>query len=209
MLNYFKKALLVICLSMFSLSAMAQKPLWEVTGAVGFSNYKVGALKSNGTGFKAGVISEFSINKVEGLYTNAGVLLSLEGYKYDDYEYSEKANAYFINIPVHIGYKYGLSDKIKVFGEAGPYFGMGVGGKYKCEDFEYNEEEKYDVFGSDGILKRCQFGLGFKVGVVANKHLKFYFGWDWNLLNSVKADSEGMNYTLKHSCGTIGIGYVF
>ena len=44
-----------------------------------------------------------------------------------------KANPGYLTIPVRVGYRYDFNDKVGVFGEFGPYFAVGVGGKNKWE----------------------------------------------------------------------------
>ena len=40
------------------------------------------------------------------------------------------ANLHYLNIPIHIGYMMPVSKKISLFMNAGPYWGVGLFGKY-------------------------------------------------------------------------------
>lgn len=76
-----------------------------------------------------------------------------------------KSNAYYLEVPVHFGYKHTVSDKFALFGEFGPYFACGLFGKTSSNALDYDdnfdfvsESEKHDTFDE---FKRFDFGLGF------------------------------------------------
>lgn len=76
-----------------------------------------------------------------------------------------KSNAYYLEVPVHFGYKHTVSDKFALFGEFGPYFACGLFGKTSSNALDYDdnfdfvsESEKPDTFDE---FKRFDFGLGF------------------------------------------------
>ncbi len=171
-------------------------------------------LSINGTGFRAGAIAELDLSKVENLYVSAGAILSLEGYSENLFGLTKvTASPYFLNIPVHVGYKYSVTNDFKIFGEAGPFLGLGLFGKVKetYEDFDdyfydedYDIEESYDAFDDEDGMKRLQAGVGIKVGVTIKSKYKVYFGYDWNLVTPFADDSD-----TKHVNSFIGISYVF
>ena len=49
------------------------------------------------------------------------MLLSLKGMKVEKYTF----NPFYLEIPVHIGYKYPITRSVAILGEFGPYFGIG------------------------------------------------------------------------------------
>ena len=74
-----------------------------------------------------------------------------------------KSNAYYLEVPVHFGYKHTVSDKFALFGEFGPYFACGLFGKTSSNALDYDdnfdfvsESEKPDTFDE---FKRFDFGL--------------------------------------------------
>lgn len=204
-------AILVAVMSMCCNSMSAKIFSVEGTAGVGFSNYKINSLKLEGTGFRVGAIGQLSMPKVKGLYCNAGVLLSMEGFNFDILETQFKASPFFLDIPVHVGYSYSIIDKLSVFGEFGPYVGVGLFGNFKY-DYSDSEPYKIPVFKADEKgevpMERVHFGLGFKIGLVAFSHYKLSFGWDWNLLNSATATGEN-GQRMNHNNAYLTLSYVF
>ena len=131
-------------------------------------------------GFHAGVRATKNLDKelTKGMYANAGALLSLKGGKMDLGDLGKSAiNAYYLDIPVHIGYKYAINDKISVFGEVGPYFDFGLFGNQSCtllvDDYSLKYEKSTN--SSFDVLKRFDFGFGFRVGMDYKKYSTLAF----------------------------------
>lgn len=157
-------------------------------------------------GFHVGVVGSYGFsNEFNGAYANAGALISLKGGQLD-YGSILKANldAYYLEIPIHIGYKHSLSENFAIFGEFGPYIGIGLFGKSKIES--KGESISVDTFSEDGGVKRFDMGLGFKLGVEINKHIPISVGYDFGLAN-INNDNDGGS--IKNSNLTISIGYKF
>ena len=157
-------------------------------------------------GFHVGVVGSYGFsNEFNGAYANAGALISLKGGQLD-YGSILKANldAYYLEIPIHIGYKHSLSENFAIFGEFGPYIGIGLFGKSKIESEE--ESISVDTFSEDGGVKRFDMGLGFKLGVEINKLIPISVGYDFGLAN-INNDNDGGS--IKNSNLTISIGYKF
>lgn len=157
-------------------------------------------------GFHVGVVGSYGFsNEFNGAYANAGALISLKGGQLD-YGSILKANldAYYLEIPIHIGYKHSLSENFAIFGEFGPYIGIGLFGKSKIES--EGESISVDTFSEDGGVKRFDMGLGFKLGVEINKLIPISVGYDFGLAN-INNDNNGGS--IKNSNLTISIGYKF
>ena len=157
-------------------------------------------------GFHVGVVGSYGFsNEFNGAYANAGALISLKGGQLD-YGSILKANldAYYLEIPIHIGYKHSLSENFAIFGEFGPYIGIGLFGKSKIES--KGESISVDTFSEDGGVKRFDMGLGFKLGVEINKLIPISVGYDFGLAN-INNDNDGGS--IKNSNLTISIGYKF
>lgn len=157
-------------------------------------------------GFHVGVVGSYGFsNEFNGAYANAGALISLKGGQLD-YGSILKANldAYYLEIPIHIGYKHSLSENFAIFGEFGPYIGIGLFGKSKIES--KGESISVDTFSEDGGVKRFEMGLGFKLGVEINKLIPISVGYDFGLAN-INNDNDGGS--IKNSNLTISIGYKF
>ena len=157
-------------------------------------------------GFHVGVVGSYGFsNEFNGAYANAGALISLKGGQLD-YGSILKANldTYYLEIPIHIGYKHSLSENFAIFGEFGPYIGIGLFGKSKIES--KGESISVDTFSEDGGVKRFDMGLGFKLGVEINKLIPISVGYDFGLAN-INNDNDGGS--IKNSNLTISIGYKF
>ena len=125
-------------------------------------------------GFHVGVVGCYGFsNEFNGAYANAGALISLKGGQLD-YGSLLKANldAYYLEIPIHIGYKHALNENFSIFGEFGPYIGLGLFGKSKIES--EGESISVDTFSEDGGVKRFDIGLGFKLGAEINKLIPIF-----------------------------------
>ena len=78
---------------------------------------------SSRVGFNAGVRGTYAFqSQRKGVYANGAMLLSLKGMKVEKYTF----NPFYLEIPVHIGYKYPITRSVAIFGEFGPYFGIGL-----------------------------------------------------------------------------------
>lgn len=142
-------------------------------------------------GFNAGLRGEY--NFTEDMYLGVGLGYSHKGVKEDDL----KASAGYIEIPVHFGYRMGLTDKISTFGEFGPYFGIGVAGKWK-----FDGEKLGDFFGEDEA-KRFDMGLGLRAGVEFMQKYQVHIGYDFGLLK-IYEDEKNRNGNF-----TLGVSYMF
>ena len=89
---------------------MAQNNV-KFEGVVGMNIAKMDVYDSK-PGFHIGVRGELALpSLVNGLYTNAGLLVSQKGAKLDLGDLGKvKLNAYYLELPIHIGYKYNLNE---------------------------------------------------------------------------------------------------
>lgn len=215
-----KKLFLAIA-ACFAIGASAQSNIqWEGVAGLNLSNY--GGLGSK-PGFHLGAKAEFGLPSIsDGVYLNAGALFSLEGYKVDFMGIaSAKANAAFLDIPIHMGYRYTINDKVAVFGEVGPYVAVGLFGKVSSSvDFmDGVEGEKINTFDS---MKRFDIGAGLKFGVEFLQKYTLSIGYDWGFMNLAKDDAgaedewsdedygdDELNSSLKSKNLMISIGYKF
>lgn len=169
------------------------------------------------TGFHIGAGFEIPITNF--LWIEPGMLISTRGMRmveegYDGGEAwkdTETANQYYLDIPVNVmlGYDFG---SVKVYGILGPYFGIGLAGKYKwkeewdgqsdsgSEDIEWGDNPDLDD------VKRPDFGLRWGAGAQ-------FKGFELSLiyalgLSNISAYQE-YNNTWKHRVFGITFGYKF
>lgn len=189
-----KKILALIAILAVGLGSInAQENLrWGVTAGMNVSSLNVTGLDSR-VGFHAGVKAELGLPQVtEGVYMDFGALLTLKGAKAEAGDVASiKINPYYLEIPVHIGYKYVVNDDFTLFANAGPYIAIGLFGKAKAKVGDGYEDlgissgsESVDVFGDDGF-KRFDLGLGLKAGMEFSKKYQISIGYDFGL---IKAD---------------------
>ncbi len=204
-----KKILALIAILAIGLgSANAQENLrWGVTAGMNVSKFSISGLDSR-IGFHAGVKAELGLPQVtEGAYMDFGALLTLKGAKVDGGAAGNlKFNPYYLEVPVHIGYKYAVNDDFTLFANAGPYIAIGLFGKAKANindelgaDLGIDSSASENIFGDDGF-RRFDLGLGLKIGAEFSKKYQVSFGYDFGLIETAK-DSGIKNRNLMISIG--------
>jgi hypothetical protein len=113
----------------------------------------------------------------------------------DGASYTETANLFYLVIPVTAKYSADLGG-LKIYGQAGPYFGIGLSGKYKST-FEYEGDKETDTetveWGNDSEnddLKRPDFGLHIGGGIGIN-NLQFGLFYELGLANLSPYTGDG------------------
>jgi len=128
------------------------------------------------------------------------LLVSLKGLrtvvKDGDYKSSSWTNLYYINIPLLAKYSFDAGS-VKLYGAAGPYFGMGITGKYRYKD-EYDGESDSDTekieWGNDpdnDNLKRFDAGLHLGAGIILGQIQAGLF-YELGLANISSDQSDGL-----------------
>ncbi len=144
-------------------------------------------------GFNLGVRGEYMLPSCYGVFVNLGVNYTMKGAKMDvaaslpdDYSCTVKYRPCYIEIPLHVGYRFNVLDNLGVFADFGPYFAIGVNGKEKTEfDVDAVEDYSKKFFRNSkmilGEIQRYDFGLGFRVGAEYANHHSLNFSFDWGL----------------------------
>jgi len=209
-----KKALLLFALVAISVvSINAQDNLkWGVMAGMNVSKYTITGFDSR-IGFHAGVKAELGLSQAPngGAYMDFAALLTLKGAKIDGGSIASiKFNPYYLEVPVHVGYKYAVNDDFALFGSVGPYIAVGLFGKAKAKvdgniadlgELGTNSASE-DIFGDDG-LKRFDFGLGLKAGVEFSKKYQVAISYDFGLVEVIK------DLGMKNRNLMISLGYMF
>ena len=139
-----------------------------------------GAGISSRVGFSVGVLGEYNIN--DDFFVTGALKFSQKGGKSETFVGTYTANPGYIEIPIHAGYRYSFNDKFSIFGEFGPYIGIGVCGKVKAP----NGGGSIDYFGGEtdfatNQMKRFDFGLGLAAGAEYKK-FQLRIGYDFGLV---------------------------
>lgn len=184
---------------------------WGVMAGMNVSKYTITGF-DNRIGFHAGVKAELGLSQeASGAYMDFAALLTLKGAKIDGGSIASiKFNPYYLEVPVHVGYKYAVNDDFALFGSVGPYIAVGLFGKAKAKvdgniadlgELGTNSASE-NIFGDDG-LKRFDFGLGLKAGVEFSKKYQVAISYDFGLVEVAK------DLGMKNRNLMLSLGYMF
>lgn len=178
------KKMFLMCALLFSVTMVkAQELRWGITGGVNLNsptNY------NSQVGYNIGVKGEYQFKEDKGFYLDWGISLSKKGWKSEWYHDQQektstqwKTDAHYLNIPIHVGYKIPAGEKLSFFASVGPYFGVGLFGKYKAVSDKSETTLAKNVFND--YMNRFDWGLGARLGVECMKHFQVSVGYDWGL----------------------------
>lgn len=171
------------------------------------------------TGFHVGAVLDWNV--CGNFYIQPGLYFTTRGGKAeeadDDYSYEEKWNMSFLQVPILASYRFDLSDKVKWHINAGPYIGVGLGGKVKWEENDMGDTDSgdYDMFGTaddnsdeeKNGLKRFDAGLSFGTGVSFSN---VYIGVSYDLGLCNLADKKAWDKAkFKNGNFAVSVGYNF
>lgn len=163
-------------------------------------------------GFNVGVAVDLPV--VNSFYVNTGLFYTVKGAKIEDsyggYTAKSTISAGFIELPIYASYRLNFAEESQLQVNFGPYFGIGVNGKWKEEVTGYGEEE-YDLFGTGDDqegFNRFDFGLGVGLGYTLHR---VYLGltYQFGLVNMLNHDVWDDDASVKFNNFNISIGYNF
>jgi hypothetical protein len=210
-----KKLFVIIVSFVFCAAASAQqKTRWGVVIGMNSSELTSSWSFDSRIGFHLGVKAEIGLPQVtQGAYLETAMLLSLKGEKTStDFDGDEaiKVNPYYLEIPVHIGYRYALNKNFNLFGSFGPYFAYGLFGKIKADVIGpkgNGYEVKTDAFGSN-TMKHFDFGLGGRIGAEFNNKIQLSVGYDYGLTKPFSSDNASV-YGKYNRNLSISVAYMY
>lgn len=208
-----KRLTLAFLLSFLSISVFCidDRVAFGIKGGMNLSTYSgKGVNIDSKFGFNAGVTIDFAIT--DEFYILSGLELTTKGGKKEfkdggifGEQYANKKikltiNPMYLQLPLHVAYKYEVADDLKVVLEAGPYFAYGISGKatVKYDGFK----EKANIFGSsdqDLDFKRFDFGLGIGAGLEYDR-VGIKVGYDFGLIK-IAEGAKAKNGNLYVSLG--------
>lgn len=142
-------------------------------------------------GYGLGWIAEYNFNSR--LFLQSGIVL--ENIAHKEEAIDGTLNAYFVQLPVHIGYRFGLGESSSMFIQAGPTVGYGLFGS-KIEWYGGGDTNYFD------LAKRFDLGVGGRVGVEFSK-FQISAGANYGVL---KAFDEVGGHNLSIN---LGLAYMF
>lgn len=193
-------------------SAFAQdyeKNIFGVRAGLNVSNISMqGFSPKSRAGFHVAGVYQRLLMKSQPLYLETGLQISQKGCKVDLFDTKTSVNPLYLEIPVMINYKFNIKDVVTLYPSAGFYYAIGVAGKSKSE-FE-GVEEKVDLFGSNGSLKRSDFGMRFSA-TAEWKRFSFSLGYEFGFLNinNIKEEYDEDNVSMKTGNFFLSVGYNF
>lgn len=206
-----KKILVLFALLMTGVMGIhAQEGLkWGAMAGMNFSKFSSDGFDSK-VGFHVGIKAEKDLSQIaQGVYLDMAALLSLKGAQASAGGASLKINPYYLEIPIHMGYKHAVAENISLFANFGPYFAVGLFGKMKETDYSIdavggftNIYDSASAFGSNA-LKRFDFGLGLKAGIEFCQKYQLSIGYDWGLIDNIENGSN------KNRNLMLSLGYCF
>ena len=161
-------------------------------------------------GFHVGATMENPFS--ETLFMETGLLLSLKGFKIDEYidgvVLRNKTNLYYIDIPIALKAKFNLGAASKWYVAAGPVFYIGVGGNYVTvydwHGVNQTKKEKIKWGNDEGEINRFDVGLTFGGGIEFGLwQVGVYY--DLGLMN-ITSDTNPENI-LKNRLWKVSVGY--
>lgn len=142
-------------------------------------------------GYGLGWIAEYNFSPK--FYLQSG--LGLEDIAHKEAAIDGTLNAYFLQLPIHVGYRFGLGETTSLFVQAGPTLGYGLFGS----KIEWNGGGSSEYFD---LAERFDLGVGGRVGVEFGK-FAVSAGANYGVLDAFK-DVSANNLSVN-----VGVAYMF
>lgn len=213
---------LIIALVAFSNSAKAfEYEPEEGLSFMGLFGMNISTLQNHPYKAKVGAMmgmrADYMLPHAHGAYLTAGLDWTMKGGKLsglarvnaEDLNATGKYNLHYLEIPIRVGFRYNFSESIGVYGEVGPYFAIGVGGRHKAiidgdgADVRAAEDNNtYKAFVDDvnhENFQRWDAGLGIRVGAEYNQHYNLLLGCDWGFADIYRDNYRDHYYTTNNN----------
>ena len=150
--------------AVFAIGAMAQyRP--SVIVSAGYQGANISGVKDSkiASGARAGVALDFGVLNTGSmeLSLQPGFNFSMKGLSFGDKE-KVKNSLYYIDLPILANLRFGVTDDLNAFVNAGPYLAYGIGGSAKVGE----NKDKTNPF---------------KETTIAGKSIRAYNPFDWGL----------------------------
>ena len=186
-----KKGLIFVLFALVSVVSYSQVS-WNAKVGMNMSNITGDADTNMKVGCKVGFGAEYAFSETWSVQPS--LMLTSKGYKVDGL----KCNPMYLELPVLAAARFAVTDNQNVVVKAGPYFAVGVAGKYKLDGVD----KKEDVFGDNG-WKRFDAGLGVGVAYEIDRIFIDLTG-EFGLTKIASGDGAPKNMNF-----SIGLGYKF
>ena len=174
-------------------------------------------------GARAGVAADITVydGGMSRISIQPGADFAMKGYKVGEIKKDDKigasstTNLYYVDIPVLANFAFDLGNDLGVFVNAGPYLGVGVGGKTTMEGkffgFDGKSDKDIKPFDQDnGFLNRLDWGAQVGAGVEYN-HLQLGVGTQFGI-GDIRNDNwkkANEDKAIRNSNFFVTLGYRF
>jgi len=214
---------------LLTIGVQAQKG--QLRGGINFANVSV---TDNGRVDDANMLTSFQLGLVGDVklggpvYFQPGVLFSGKGSKVQrgnagsNGYFKQTFNPYYIEVPATVIFKLPIGGGGKFFAGAGPYLGIGVGGKVKTEGQtlvgNYNRERNITFSDDDpttlsdeegagfGIVKRFDYGLNGTAGI-EGKSMVLSANYGLGLAKLQSGSNNSVDNNNKHRILSFTLGF--
>lgn len=213
-----KKNLFFILMLLCGIATMSAQGLrFGAEAAVDFSN-PINSTGEHRTAFHIAAKGEYNFkNASKGWYLSAALgLYSKPGEDETGGEFDGVGNLsaaytfsytpWYLQLPVHVGYRYSLSNIVSLQIETGPYFAAGIFGReHLTIAYSNGNREKYSgsCFGKDGAFHRADIGWGVAAGVQLAGH------WQVGVAYNLQFNSAVKESDIYNSVVGVTLGYIF
>lgn len=210
------KKTMIMALAAFVMCGSARAQYYEadsglsVMGLFGMtvSNLHMNDMPGDGmdpkAGFTVGMRAEYMLPECRGVFVNAGLEYTMKGARervsatIDDMVgvgATGIARPMYVQLPIHVGYRYDLLEDLGVYADFGPYFAVGTNGKYRIKYDNFASDLTQNFFNSGETpynyeMQRWDFGLGFRLGAEYARHYNFQVGCDWGITDMLTQEQK-------------------
>lgn len=200
-----KYFVLLVLLSTFSFVKAGEPIRYGVVGGMNVSSLKMDGA-DNRLGFHLGGKAELALPS--NFFLEGSLLFTQKGYESKNYINVDQnlvkwyLSSYYLELPVHLGYKLAVARDWSLLVSGGAYLGYGLFGKRKTTVAgTSNSTNLYKKYSGD---KRFDAGLGLKAGVEFKQKIQLTASYDWGLLKANKHSKDAKNRNVM-----ISVGYLF
>lgn len=188
-----------------------EKNLYGVRAGLNVSNMSMQGLSANSkAGFHIAGVYQRLLAESLPIYLETGLQFSQKGCKWK-YDYDKTTlNAWYIEIPLMVNYKFNIKDIATVYPSVGFFYAYGIGGKYK-EDYMDDDtmvSDKYDMFGKEAVLKHSDLGMRFSA-TVDWKRYSFSLGYEFGFIDVMNEAFSEDGLKVKTGNFFLSLGYNF
>jgi hypothetical protein len=172
-----------------------------VTAGLNASTFSHGGFDSR-CGYQIGVDGMVDMSTLlDNTYLRTGLQFIRKGAKYESTaNVSGHCRSIYLQLPIHYGYGYVIDPNFILFGEAGPYVALGLGGKthiaIDVPELGVAFNQKSDFFDD---ADRFDLGFGFHAGVIMYKTHQVSLGYDFGLLNMCDGYAQNRSFLVSYT----------